>query len=88
LDVAFEKEDYCGFKFSFPKDYNDPYELFLTINFEDDPEVIAFYNEIVREIHQLPTTCFSNSPIVTPMWAHYAHNSKGFVIEIDEDKLL
>jgi len=88
LDVAFDKEYYCGFKFSYPKDYNDPYELFLTINFEDDREVIAFYNEVVRDIQQFPTTCFSSSPIVTPMWAHYAHNSKGFVIEIDEEKLL
>jgi len=87
IDLAFKKEGYLGFKFSYPKDYNDPYELFLTIDFGDDPEIAAFYNEIVQEIQQYPTTCFSNSPIVTPMWAHYAHNSKGFVIEIDEDML-
>lgn len=87
LDVAFSESDYCGFKFSYPKDYNDPYELFLTIDFEDNSDVVAFYNEIVQEIPQYPTTCFSKSPIVTPMWAHYAHNSKGFVIEVDEEKL-
>ncbi|KZX65938.1 hypothetical protein A3712_17495 [Vibrio sp. HI00D65] len=87
LDIAFSETDYCGFKFSYPKDYNDPYELFLTIDFADNSDVVAFYNEIVQEIPQYPTTCFSKSPIVTPMWAHYAHNSKGFVIEVDEEKL-
>ncbi|QIF44263.1 DUF2971 domain-containing protein [Aeromonas veronii] len=87
LDVAFIKDGFCGFKFSYPKDYNDPYELFLTIDFEGDSDIIAFYNEIVQEIPQHPTTCFSKSPIVTPMWAHYAHNSEGFVIEVDEEKL-
>jgi hypothetical protein len=87
LDIAFKKDGSFGFKLSYPKDYNDPYELFLTIDFSDDHDVVAFYNEIVREIPQLPTSCFSKSPVVTPMWAHYAHNSKGFVIEIDEDKL-
>ena len=87
LEIAFSKEDHCGFKCSYPKDYNDPYELFLTINFEEHPERLAFYNEIVQEIPQLPTSCFSKSPIVTPMWAHYAHNSRGFVIEVDEENL-
>ncbi|MEZ8097202.1 DUF2971 domain-containing protein [Photobacterium swingsii] len=87
LDIAFSEPDYCGFKFSYPKDYNDPYELFLTIDYEDNSDVVAFYNEIVQEIPQYPTTCFSKSPIVTPMWAHYAHNSKGFIIEVDEVKL-
>lgn len=87
LDVAFSKDGFCGFKFSYPKDYNDPYELFLTIDFENNPDIVAFYNEIINEIPQHPTTCFSKSPIVTPMWAHYAHNSKGFVIEVDEEKL-
>lgn len=87
LDIAFKRDGFFGFKFSYPKDYNDPYELFLTIDFEQNPEVIAFYNEIVQKIEQYPTTCFSNSPIITPMWAHYAHNSKGFVIEVDENML-
>lgn len=87
LNMAFEKDGFCSLKCSYPKDYNDPYELFLTISFQQTPDVLAFYKEIVSEIVQYPTTCFSKSPIVTPMWAHYANNGTGFVIEIDEDKL-
>lgn len=30
---------------------------------------------------------FSKSPIVSPMWAHYANNHTGFVLEFDLDKL-
>jgi hypothetical protein len=87
LNLSFGKRDFCGLKCSYPKDYNDPYELFLTIDYKNNPDILAFYKEVVNEIHQYPTTCFSNSPIVTPMWAHYAHNSKGFVLEVDENKL-
>jgi hypothetical protein len=87
LDVVFSREDYCGFKFSYPKNYNDPYELFLSLDFKNDKQIAAFYNEVVMEMPQYPTTCFSNSPCITPMWAHYANNSKGFVIEIDENAL-
>jgi hypothetical protein len=36
---------------------------------------------------QLPTTCFSRTPSSLPMWAHYAQNSEGFVLEIDESVL-
>lgn len=87
LNRAFEKDGFCSLKCSYPKDYNDPYELFLTISFNQTPDVLAYYKSIVSEIPQYPTTCFSKSPIVTPMWAHYAKNGSGFVIEIDEDKL-
>lgn len=61
--------------------------MFLALDFKNNKQVAAFYNEVVMEIPQYPTTCFSNSPDITPMWAHYAHNSKGFVIEIDENEL-
>ena len=87
LNIAFEKDGFCSLKCSYPKDYNDPYELFLTISFNQTPDVLAFYKEIVSDIEQYPTTCFSKSPVVTPMWAHYANNGTGFVIEIDEDQL-
>jgi len=74
-------------KFSFPKDFNDPYELFLTIDFNEKPEVLALYADAIGELPQLPTTCFSHSPAVIPMWAHYAQNLTGFAIEFDEEKL-
>lgn len=74
-------------KFSFPKDFNDPYELFLTIDFNEKPDVLALYADVIGELPQLPTTCFSRSPAVAPMWAHYAQNLTGFAVEFDEEAL-
>jgi len=74
-------------KCSCPKDFNDPYELFLTIDFTEQPDVLAFYRDVIGILPQLPTTCFSRSPIVIPMWAHYAQNTEGFAIEFDEAAL-
>ncbi|MBI4824901.1 MAG: DUF2971 domain-containing protein [Nitrospirae bacterium] len=88
LSIAFSKEGYVGLKCSYPKDYNDPFELFLTLDsYEAEAEIIAYYHEILGEVPQLPTTCFSKRPDVIPMWAHYAHQSRGFVIEIDESRM-
>ncbi|WP_311952045.1 DUF2971 domain-containing protein [Halomonas garicola] len=84
-DVVGDQE--VSAKFSFPKDFNDPYELFLTIDFNEKPEVLALYADAIGELPQFPTTCFSHSPAVTPMWAHYAQNLTGFAIEFDEEKL-
>lgn len=86
-DKVIRAPDHVTLKCSTPNQFNDPYELFLTIDFNDKPEILAFYSEIVGELPQLPTTCFSHSPIVLPMWAHYAQNLEGFVIEFDESKL-
>jgi hypothetical protein len=87
LDKVIRLPDQVTFKCSYPKDFNDPYELFLTIDFKEQPDVLAFYREVIGELPQLPTTCFSRSPVVIPMWAHYAQNSEGFAIEFDEAAL-
>lgn len=87
LEKVFDKSEYLTVKCSLPKNFNDPYELFLTLDFHEDPEALAFYADIVGELPQVPTTCFSRSPAVVPMWAHYAQNLEGFAIEIDEEKL-
>jgi hypothetical protein len=87
-DVVFTKDNQVTLKFSKPKDFNDPYELFLATDFGGDPEMLACYAEAIGELPQYPTTCFSRSPIVIPMWAHYAHNHKGFVIEFSEEAIL
>lgn len=71
-------------KCSYPKVFNDPYELFLTVDFSDDPEALAFYAEVIGDLPQISTTCFSRSPVVIPMWAHYAEDLQGFAIEFDE----
>ncbi|MDX7145215.1 DUF2971 domain-containing protein [Citrobacter freundii] len=78
---------HIGIKFSHLKDYNDPYEFFLIINYKRPPIELAFYSEMIDMVIKQPATCFARSPVITPMWAHYAGNSSGFAIEIDEDKL-
>lgn len=85
LSKMFETEGKISIKCSYPRDYNDPYELFVTLDNYDDPDVVAYFNELVSNIPQLPTTCFSTRPDIIPMWAHYGNQSKGFVIELDED---
>ncbi len=88
LDLAFPEPGKVAFKCAYPKEFNDPYELFLTIDPDEvDLEIVAYYLEILGEIEQFPTSCFSRLPNVIPMWAHYARDLKGFVIEVDEEKL-
>ncbi len=87
LELVFQRKNYCGVKCSLPKDYNDPYELFLGMDLNTPPEHLAFYRDVVSDTPQIPTTCFSKSPIVSPMWAHYAKNHTGFVLEFDLDAL-
>ena len=86
-DLVFERDEFVGVKCSLPKEYNDPYELFLSVDFNDSAEYLATYSEIIQELPQLPTTCFSKSPIVTPMWAHYGQDQSGFVLEFETDQL-
>lgn len=83
----FSELDKATVKFSLPMEFNDPFELFLTIDFNRNPEELAFYLDLIGDGMQFPTTCFSTSPVVVPMWAHYAQNSQGFVIEFSENKL-
>ncbi|MDX0563766.1 DUF2971 domain-containing protein [Sinorhizobium medicae] len=80
LEHVFTRDDYVGIKCSLPKDYNDPFELFLGVDLEQGSELLATYSEVVHEIPPLFTTCFSRSPVVSPMWAHYANDHKGFVL--------
>ncbi|HIF9439528.1 DUF2971 domain-containing protein [Photobacterium damselae] len=87
INLVFDREGLCGVKCSLPKDYNDPYELFLGMDLNTPTDQLAFYKDIVGGIPQNPTTCFSQSPIVSPMWAHYANNHSGFVLEFDLDGL-
>ena len=87
MDLVFQRDGHCGVKCSLPKDYNDPYELFLGVDLSVSTECLATYREIVQQLPHFPTTCFSNSPIVSPMWAHYAQSHSGFVLEFDVESL-
>jgi len=85
LDKVLAAPDHVTLRCSYPKDFTDPYELFLTV--DEQPDVLAFYQEVIGKMPQFPVTCFSRSPVIIPMWAHYAQNLEGVVIEIDEDIL-
>ncbi len=87
VDRVFADDKNATLKLSLPKDFNDPYELFLTIDFNEEPDALAFYADVIGEMPQFPTTCFSRSPLVVPMWAHYAENHQGLVIEFSEEKI-
>lgn len=86
VDIALSEHG-ITLKFSLPKDFNDPYELFLTVDHKSDPGALAAYQEVIGTLPQLPTTCFSCSPAITPMWAHYGQNISGFVVEFNEEHL-
>jgi len=88
IDKIFRSPDVVTLKCSRPKEFNDPYELFLTIDFNERPDALAFYADAIGDLPQFPTTCFSRSPLVIPMWAHYAQNLQGCVIEFLEDRLV
>ena len=79
--------DKFGIKFSNLSDYNDPYEFFLTIDYNVPADMLATYKEAINMVVKSPATCFAKSPAILPMWAHYAGNSNGFALEIDEDEL-
>ena len=83
LDDVFTRDDHVGIKCSLPQDYNDPYELFLGIDLDQGSELLATYSEVVQEIPSQLTSCFSKSPVVAPMWAHYADDHRGFVVGFD-----
>lgn len=87
LELVFNRNGFCGIKCSYPQDYNDPYELFLGVSLSVPPHHLAVYREVVQDVPQYPTTCFSRSPIVTPMWAHYGKDHSGFVLEFDAEAL-
>lgn len=87
-DIFSENGDRFTIKVSTLKEYNDPYEQFLTIDFNQDPLNIASYKEAIRNEVDCFVSCFSKHPNIPPMWAHYANNMNGLVLEINEESLL
>ncbi len=87
LRLALSEEGLCSFRCSYPRDFNDPYELFLTLDFQkQEPELLAYYYDVIGDLPQYPVTCFSKAPDVIPMWAHYGHSHRGVVLEFDENE--
>ena len=87
VDRVFAAPESVSFKCSQPAQFNDPYELFLTIDFKQSAGMLAYYADVIGAIPQLPTTCFSPSPGNIPMWAHYAENHEGLVVELEEESV-
>ena len=88
LGKIFRRNGVVYLKASRPKDFNDPFELFLTLKTAGvQPEVLAFYQDVVGAVPQWPTVCFSKRPDVIPMWAHYGSECSGFALEVEEELL-
>ena len=71
-------------------EYNDPYEFFAPVNFEDsrNPEEFTFfYQSLKDEIAGSLASCFTITPTNIPMWAHYAEECSGFVLEFDTERI-
>lgn len=82
------RDQSVSIKFDHPANYNDPLELFLTPRGVSDDFTFAFYHHLLGELPQMPTTCFSRRPDTLPMWAHYADDHTGFLVEFDEERLI
>lgn len=85
--AMFKKKEFFSLKFSKLKDFNDPYEFFLTIDYNIPSNQLATYNEMLSMQLTYLATCFSKTPINTPMWAHYADDFQGYSLEINEKRL-
>jgi hypothetical protein len=86
---VFGQDNELAIRFGLPKSYNDPYELFLEPDapLEDEAER-AFYKYFLGEITEAPVACFSKRPDSIVMWAHYARDSAGICLALDEDELV
>lgn len=81
--------DKISIRFNFPRDYNDPCELFLAPDKPlTDEDIRAYYEFFVRGAPQAPVTCFSRRPDSVLMWAHYCAESSGVCLGFDESKLV
>ena len=48
---------------------------------------MAFYEHFLREVPQLPVSCFSKRPESIVMWSHYGRDCTGICLGFDEDEL-
>lgn len=92
----FDDSEYFTLKFTKLEDYNDPYEQSLAVDLADDDSdnedifrvKILKYQSAISRCKGYLATCFSNRPDITPMWAHYGNEQRGFVIAINEKILV
>ncbi len=84
---ALSMPGFVKLRFNFPKDYNDPFELFLEPDQPLEEVEIALYEHLIGELPQLPVTCFSRIPDSVPLWAHYGKEHTGVCIGFDEERL-
>ncbi|WP_077928802.1 DUF2971 domain-containing protein [Wohlfahrtiimonas populi] len=89
----FDDSEYFTLKFTKLEDYNDPYEQSLAVdlakaNFNNVDYLIGLYQKEIYKCKGYLATFFSNRPDITPMWAHYGNEQRGFVIAINEKMLV
>lgn len=83
-----EADTSLSLRFGLPRNYNDPYELFLQPSQPlADEELRAFYDFFLGSVIQAPVSCFSKKPDSVTMWAHYGEEGTGVLLGFDEDSL-
>lgn len=88
-------EEFFTLKFTDLSQYNDPYEQALAVdlslvdsdNLDEFLYLMRTYRKEINKCKGYFASCFSKKPDVTPMWAHYANEQKGFVLALNEDML-
>lgn len=84
LSLASLHENY--FWLSKPNDFNDPFDCNINlIEFENKDEIQDLISE--NRIANIGVTCFTEEINEPLMWAHYANNYYGFVLELDAEHI-
>jgi hypothetical protein len=63
VDRVLHSSNVVTLKCSLPKEFNDPYELFLTIDFNEEPDALAYYADAIGELPEWSETV--RSPLST-----------------------
>lgn len=86
LSIASLHENY--FWLSNPKEFNDPFDCNINLIEFEDLENFPESTSIKRNnVSNIGVTCFTEEINEPLMWAHYANNYYGFVLELDSEHI-
>lgn len=82
LSIASLHENY--FWLANPKDFNDPFDCNINLVDHENETDLKKHPDVKRNnIPDIGITCFTEEINEPLMWAHYANNYYGFVLELD-----
>ena len=86
LSIASLHENY--FWLSNPKDFNDPFDCNINlVEHENEADLKKLTSVKRNSIADVGVTCFTEEINEPLMWAHYANNYFGFVLELDPEHI-